>query len=58
MSAALELPLHDPDFYRGEPWDGYRALRERSPVHWHAAGGFWVLSRWADIRWASRRPAA
>jgi cytochrome P450 len=53
---ALELPLGDPDFYRGDPFPGYARLRREDPVHWHSAGGWWALTRHADIRWVSRNP--
>jgi cytochrome P450 len=51
-----EFPLHEPDFYRSDPYPAFRSLREQSPVHWHAPGGWWALSRWADIRWVSGQP--
>lgn len=55
---ALDVPLHDPDFYRGAPHAALAELRARSPVHWHGegAGGFWAITRWADVRFASIRP--
>ncbi len=44
-------------FTKGQPWDGYRQLRERAPVSWHtedyAPGlvgpGFWSVTRYADV---------
>jgi len=48
---------HDPEFAR-DPWATYRELRERCPVA-HADtydDGFWVLSRYADVRAASLNP--
>ena len=53
---ALEFPLHDPDFYRGDPFPTYARLREEDPVHWHEPGQWWALTRHKDIRQVSRRP--
>ncbi|MFJ5294454.1 cytochrome P450 [Streptomyces sp. NPDC088348] len=40
----------------------WRLLREQQPVHWHPPGdgvpGFWVVTRYQDIRAAYRNPAA
>lgn len=47
--------LQDPELFRRNAfWDVLRCLREDQPVYWHpsdmaASGGFWVLSRYADI---------
>ena len=43
-----------------DPWDDYRWLRDRDPVHWvhHPdKGSFVVLSRFADVFDAARDPA-
>jgi cytochrome P450 len=41
---------HSPDFAR-DPWSVYAKLREECPVaHSDAYGGFWVLSKYEDIR--------
>jgi cytochrome P450 len=48
---------HDAEFAR-DPWATYRELRARCPVA-HADtydDGFWVLSRYADVRAASLNP--
>jgi cytochrome P450 len=50
-------PLHDPDFYRGDPFPAYARLRAEDPVHWHEPGGFWALSLHADVQLVSRSPA-
>jgi cholest-4-en-3-one 26-monooxygenase len=48
-----------PDFTLPEayddPWEAYRWLRENDPVHWSEAGQIWVLSRHAEVNFASRR---
>lgn len=44
----------------GHPWEQYSWLRRNDPVHWHAEDdgpGFWAITRYADIRSVSRRPA-
>jgi cholest-4-en-3-one 26-monooxygenase len=59
MSRTPGLPpgvvdLADPDsFVRGVPHDSFRRLRAEAPVCWHPernGPGFWVVSRWADVR--------
>jgi cytochrome P450 len=49
-------PLHDPDFYRGDPYPTYARLRAEDPVHWAPEGRFWALSRHADVQFVSRSP--
>lgn len=48
---------HDPDFAL-DPWATYRELRERCPVAHSDTydDGFWVLSRYDDVRAASLNP--
>jgi cytochrome P450 len=50
----MDVNLLDPAAFRsGQPYAAYRWLRENDPVHWHEfpeGGGFWVLSRYADIK--------
>jgi cytochrome P450 len=46
-------------FANGHPWEAYRWFREQAPVCWHPeadGGGFWVLSRYDDVRTISRQP--
>jgi cytochrome P450 len=46
-------------FANGHPWEAYRWLREHAPVCWHPeddGSGFWVLSRYDDVRTVSRQP--
>ena len=40
-----------------EPWSAYAELRERDPVHHVTSGGYWVLSRFADVFEAARDTA-
>jgi cytochrome P450 len=51
-----EFPLHSPDFYAGDPYPAYKALRATSPVHWNDDTGFWALLKYEDIRFVSRNP--
>jgi len=50
-------PLHDPQFYAGDPFPTFRRLRAESPVHWHPTPGIWVLTRHEDVVAVSRDPA-
>ncbi len=43
-------------FYQGDPDADFTYLRNHEPVHWYEPGGFWCLTRQADIREASRQP--
>ena len=38
------------------PYPAYEWLRREHPVYFNEALDFWVLSRYADIEWAARRP--
>ena len=52
--------FHEVDFYLGDPHDQYRALRRNDPVHWFepvlGQGGMWIVTRWEDVRFVSKRP--
>ena len=51
------MPLFEPrsgESWR-DPWTSYAELREVEPIH--AAGGFWVLSRFAEVYDAARDTA-
>jgi cytochrome P450 len=52
------IELYDPDVYAaGVPHAQFRALREHAPVYWHPhpdGGGFWLVSRHADVVAVSR----
>ena len=52
---AIDLTDTEP-FVRGEAHLLWRQLREESPVHWNPApdGGFWALTRYADVLAAYR----
>jgi cytochrome P450 family 142 subfamily A polypeptide 1 len=45
----------DGRFY-DDPWDAYRWLRDRDPVHWDAKNELWVVSRHEDVSYVSRTP--
>ena len=37
-------------FADGQPHEQFAWLREHDPVHWHAKGNFWAITRHADVR--------
>jgi len=53
-----QIDLYSPDTYaRGMPFEQFAWLREHHPVYWHAhpdGGGFWLISRHADVLAVSR----
>ncbi len=51
-----EIPLGEPEFFAGDPDRPLTELRRRCPVSWHERGGFWALTRHADIQSTSRDP--
>jgi cytochrome P450 len=50
------LPLHSPDYYAGDPYPGYRELRNSTPVVWNDVTNFWALTKYEDIRHVSGHP--
>lgn len=52
------IELYDPDVYAASvPHEAMRWLRDNAPVYWHAhpdGGGFWIISRHADVVAVSR----
>ena len=56
----VKIDLTDPDLYAdGDPYAVWRWLRAHDPVHWHPPGvlpGFWVLTKYDDIRAVYRDP--
>ena len=54
-----DVNLTDPDiFQRGTPHEMFKLLRHEAPVFWHSepSGGFWVISKYADLREVSKNP--
>src|SRR5262249_44029358 len=49
-------PLSDPAFLE-DPYPVYRRMRQHDPVYWSEALGHWVLTRYDDMRAATRHPA-
>src|ERR1700712_85881 len=39
-----------PDFYTTDPFGVYRSLRDEAPVFWNEQWGWWVLTRFDDVR--------
>lgn len=54
----MQIDVYSPDSYtRGIPHEQFAWLRDNAPVYWHAhpdGGGYWVLSKHADIVAVSR----
>ncbi len=52
-------PLYDPDFWAGDPYPAFAALRAEDPVHLvdGPAGRFWAVTRHADVLAISKDPA-
>jgi cytochrome P450 len=54
----VRIDVYDPDNYtRGIPHEQFAWLRENAPVYWHDhpdGGGYWVLSKHADVLAVSR----
>jgi len=44
-------------WYQGPQADAaFRHLRLEDPIHWYEAGGFWCITRHADVQGVSQRP--
>jgi cytochrome P450 len=56
MATTVTPRFDEPEFYLGDPHDTYRRLRREDPVHWYEEGGFWVITRYDDIRFISSHP--
>lgn len=56
-----DIDLLNPDnFLDGQPHEVYDLLRREAPVFWHdepGGTGFWVLTRYDDVRYVSRTPS-
>lgn len=53
------LPFHDPDFWAGDPYPTFAALRAEDPVHRYdgPAGQLWAVTRHADVLAVSKDTA-
>lgn len=53
-----DVDIYNPDNYVASvPHDQFKLLRDEAPVYWHAhpdGGGYWVISRYEDVRQVSR----
>ncbi len=57
MSLALpDFAPEDPGWYQRDPHAAFARLRAEDPVHWHEDGGFWCITRHADLLHVSQRP--
>ncbi len=52
------LPFHDPEFWAGDPYPAFTALRAEDPVHRYEgpAGELWALARHADVQAVAKDP--
>lgn len=61
MTTARAIDLRLPEAYRnGLPLDDFDWLRDNDPVYWHLdeeQGGFWALTRYADVLRVARDPS-
>ena len=44
------------DFYLGDPHAAFRRMRAEAPFSWYEAGGFWCVTKHADLQYVSRTP--
>src|ERR687889_2503410 len=51
--AALDYDPFRPDFYTSDPFAVYRRLRDEAPVAYNERWGWWVLTRFEDVRAAA-----
>jgi cytochrome P450 len=52
----IEFAPDRPEFYLGDPHAVFRRLRAEDPVPWYEPGGFWGVTKHADIQEVSRSP--
>ena len=52
----MEFDVNDQDGDPAEREAELQRLRREDPVHWDARNGFWLLTKHADVREASKQP--
>jgi cytochrome P450 len=61
VESPMEINLVDPELYSsGDPYAVWRWLRHNDPVRWNPPAelpGFWILTRYEDVRMVYRDPA-
>jgi cytochrome P450 len=50
---AIDYDPFRPDFYTSDPFRVYRRMRDEAPVHHSERWGWWVLTRFEDVRAAA-----
>jgi len=55
MAAPAFVP-EDPAWYQVDPDAAFGRLRAEDPLHWYDAGGFWCVTKHADVQLISQRP--
>ena len=46
--------LNEPSFYHDNPHPVYEQMRREAPLYWYERGGFWVATRYDDIKYISK----
>ncbi len=56
MSSPAGFAPETVDFYLGDPDPAFATLRRQDPLHWYEGGGFWCVTKHADVKEVGRRP--
>ena len=52
----MDVNVLDPSFFHKDPHAAYAWLRDNDPVAWDERNQLWLLSRYADVAYASKNP--
>jgi cholest-4-en-3-one 26-monooxygenase len=52
----MEFDILDPHLYAGDPFPVYAWLRQNAPVYWDDKNRLWIVSRYEDVAYVSKRP--
>jgi len=52
----MDFNILDPTFYANDPHPAYAWLRDNEPVAWDDTNQAWLLSKYADVAFASKNP--
>jgi cytochrome P450 len=55
-ATTIEPRFDEPTFYLDDPHRTFARLRREDPVHWYGDGPFWVITKYADVRFISQHP--
>jgi cytochrome P450 len=56
VTSSVDYNPFAPDFYTSDPFAVYRSMRDEAPVYYSERWGFWVLTRFDDVRTAALDP--